>query len=243
MRSSTSLRSWPLLPLLLFSASTFIFAQAHGHVLYPLPAYPACAQPLTALIADADGNLYGSGSNSGDAHAGCIFKLSPSVGEWRETVLYAFSGSDGSAPYGALVFDTSGNLYGTTVSGGAYDGGVAFKLSPSADGEWTESVLYSFGSGDDARGPQCSLIFDGRGKDWASVVSLEEFFTGVEHRIQDLPEEQRQQARKRLVLAREFVGTQDPLDFFRSWKTPLERYVPLSMRISPVEETEEEEED
>ncbi len=163
MRSSTSLRSWPLLPLLLFSASTFIFAQAHGHVLYPLPAYPACAQPLTALVADADGNLYGSGSNSGDAHAGCIFKLSPSVGEWRETVLYAFSGSDGSAPYGALVFDTSGNLYGTTVSGGAYDGGVAFELSPSADGEWTESVLYSFGSGDDARGPQCSLIFDGRG--------------------------------------------------------------------------------
>ncbi len=77
-------------------------------------------------------------------------------------------------------------------------------------------------------------------KDWASVVSLEEFFTGVERRIQDLPEEQRQQSRKRLALAREFVGTQDPLEFLRSWKTPLERYVPLSMRISPVEETEEE---
>lgn len=78
-------------------------------------------------------------------------------------------------------------------------------------------------------------------EDWARVVSLEEFFTGVERRIQDLPEERRLQVRNRLALAREFVGTQDPLDFFRSWKTPLERYVPLSMRKSPIEETEEEE--
>lgn len=44
-------------------------------------------------------------------------------------------------------------------------------------------------------------------EDWARVVSLEEFFTGVERRIQDLPEEQRQQVRNRLALAREFVGT------------------------------------
>jgi hypothetical protein len=67
-------------------------------------------------------------------------------------------------------------------------------------------------------------------ENWARAVSLEQFFTGVEKRIQDLPEEQRQEMLKRLVLAREFVGTQDPLDFFRSWKTPVERYVTVSTR-------------
>lgn len=67
-------------------------------------------------------------------------------------------------------------------------------------------------------------------EEWARVVSLEQFFSGVQSRAQDLPEEQRQEVLKRLALAREFVGTQDPLDFFRSWKTPVERYVPLSMQ-------------
>lgn len=67
---------------------------------------------------------------------------------------------------------------------------------------------------------------------WAKVVSLEQFFQGVEDRAQRLPEAERQAALERLRLAREFVGTQDPLDFFRGWKTPLERYVPLSLRAA-----------
>ena len=71
-------------------------------------------------------------------------------------------------------------------------------------------------------------------ENWARVVSLEQFFSGIEKRVEDLPEEQRQEILKRLTLAREFVGTQDPLDFFRSWKTPIERYIPLSMRKSEV---------
>jgi hypothetical protein len=67
-------------------------------------------------------------------------------------------------------------------------------------------------------------------QDWARVVSLEQFFSGVQSRAQDLPEEQRQEVLKRLALARDFVGTQDSLEFFRSWKTPIERYVPLSIQ-------------
>jgi len=69
-------------------------------------------------------------------------------------------------------------------------------------------------------------------QDWARVRSLEQFFEGVRNRAQDLPEEQQQEVMRRLQLAREFVGTQDPLDFFRSWKIPVERYVPLSMQTS-----------
>lgn len=79
-------------------------------------------------------------------------------------------------------------------------------------------------------------------EEWARAVSLEQFFAGIESRSQNLSEEQRKEVLNRLNLAREFVGTQNPLDFFRSWKTPLERYVPLSMRTSPSEQTEEEEE-
>ena len=67
-------------------------------------------------------------------------------------------------------------------------------------------------------------------QDWARVVSLERFFSELQSRAQDLPEEQRQEVLKRLALAREFVGTQDPLEFFRAWKTPVERYLPLSMQ-------------
>jgi hypothetical protein len=66
--------------------------------------------------------------------------------------------------------------------------------------------------------------------DWVKVVSLEQFFSGVQSRAQDLPTEQRHEVLKRLALAREFVGTQDPLEFFLSWTTPVERYVPLSMQ-------------
>jgi hypothetical protein len=65
---------------------------------------------------------------------------------------------------------------------------------------------------------------------WSKVVSLERFFQGVEDRAQILPEMERQGVLDRLRLAREFVGTQNPLDFFREWKTPIERYVPLSQR-------------
>ena len=75
-------------------------------------------------------------------------------------------------------------------------------------------------------------------ENWASVVSLEQFFSGIEERVQELSEEQRPEMQKRLALAREFVGTQDPLDFFRSWKTPIERYIPLSMRKSEAMEEE-----
>lgn len=76
-------------------------------------------------------------------------------------------------------------------------------------------------------------------ENWGRVVSLEQFFVGIEKRVLNLPEDQRPELLKRLALAREFVGTQDPLDFFRSWKTPVERYIPLSMRKSEAKEEEE----
>jgi hypothetical protein len=70
-------------------------------------------------------------------------------------------------------------------------------------------------------------------KSWAAVVSIEQFFKCLEERATSLPEEQMAQLLKRLELARGFIGTQDPLEFFPSWRTPDERYVPLALRKSP----------
>lgn len=63
-------------------------------------------------------------------------------------------------------------------------------------------------------------------QDWAKVISLEQFFSGVEHRVDELPDTQRVAVHERLRLARELVGSQDPLDFFLKWKAPVERYRP-----------------
>ena len=110
------------------------------------------AEPNCGLIADASGNLYGaselggsSGGNCGSFGCGAVFELSRGgKGKWTATVLYAFTeAADGLSPYGGLVADAAGNLYGTTVYGGANGGGVVFELSPGTAG-WTESVLYSF---------------------------------------------------------------------------------------------------
>lgn len=73
---------------------------------------------------------------------------------------------------------------------------------------------------------------------WSRVISLEQFFRGIEDRAQPLPESERRDVLDRLRLAREFVGTQNPLDFFRAWKTPVERYVPLSRQESGMQPTE-----
>lgn len=78
---------------------------------------------------------------------------------------------------------------------------------------------------------------------WSKVIRLEEFFRGVEDRAQPLPESERRDVLERLRLAREFVGTQDPLDFFRGWKTPLERYVPLSKRSPGTQPTQGDDDD
>jgi hypothetical protein len=78
---------------------------------------------------------------------------------------------------------------------------------------------------------------------WARVMNLEQFFKRVEDHARDLPEDHRREVLKRLAMARDFVGTQDPMDFFRSWKTPVERYVPLGMQSSESEEGGEEDEE
>ena len=125
--------------------------------------------PTGSLVFDALGDLYGTTRLGGSAKCrscGTVFKLSPgSGGIWTESVIYSFgtnSSTDGDAPQAGLVFDTQGNLYGTTYGGGTNGGGTVFELSPTSSGPWTETILHNFASSGDLF-PTGSLIFDAKG--------------------------------------------------------------------------------
>jgi uncharacterized repeat protein (TIGR03803 family) len=122
--------------------------------------------PYGRLISDAEGNLYGTTALGGTSGAGVVFELTKSQGPgaWTETILYNFAGgNDGSQPYGGLIFDSAGNLYGTTYQGGTSNAGNVYELTPGQGDTWTETVLYSFAGGADGAGPQSDLIFDRSG--------------------------------------------------------------------------------
>ncbi|MGH6840231.1 MAG: choice-of-anchor tandem repeat GloVer-containing protein, partial [Methylocella sp.] len=120
--------------------------------------------PFAGLIADTSGNLYGTASSGGASNDGVVFKLTPGG---TETVLYSFKAgpSDGAFPLAGLIADSSGNLYGTTESGGTgciaeFGCGTVFKLSPGG----TETVLYSFkASPSDGAQPFAGLYADSSG--------------------------------------------------------------------------------
>jgi uncharacterized repeat protein (TIGR03803 family) len=131
---------------------------------------PFGAVPLGNLVADGEGNLYGTTHTGGTKDWGVVYELVrpvPPKTSWTETVLYNFTGSpDGGKPEAGLLFDKSGNLYGTTNLGGAANVGTVFELSPpvTPGGKWTESVLHSFVSdSSDGRNPDTGLTWDHSG--------------------------------------------------------------------------------
>ena len=119
--------------------------------------------PYSRVVFDAAGNLYGT-TYAGGAHGyGTVFQLTPSGSGWTENILYAFQNlSDGGQPFGGVVFDSAGNLYAATSSGGSGNGGTVYQLMPSG-GSWVFSLLYSFASGGYLPGSYDSLTMDAAG--------------------------------------------------------------------------------
>jgi uncharacterized repeat protein (TIGR03803 family) len=140
-------------------------------VLYSFQDSPDGAYPISGLVFDQAGNLYGTtsegggGSNCSIGTTGCgtVFQLAPSGSGWTETVLYRFTGeADGSYASGGLIFDNAGNLYGTTVFG-LTGNGTVFELTPSG-GQWTYTLLYTLMSGESFEGgPLGTLAMDTTG--------------------------------------------------------------------------------
>ena len=119
------------------------------------------------LTFDPMGNLYGTTSGGGlqlcgGNTCGVVFKLTRSSGGWTESVLYSFTGGkDGGTPYSGVIFDSTGNLYGTAYYGGANTLGTVYELSP-AGSAWTEKTLTDF-SGGGGGSPLGGLTFDPQG--------------------------------------------------------------------------------
>ena len=119
---------------------------------------------LGALVADANGVLYGTTEYGGAANKGVVFSLTPPAsegGSWTEDVLYAFAGgNDGANPFAGLTMDSSGVLYGTTSAGGPSGSGTVFSLTPPASqgGSWTEEVIYSFTGFGDGATPYAGVV-------------------------------------------------------------------------------------
>jgi uncharacterized repeat protein (TIGR03803 family) len=128
--------------------------------------------PYAGLKFDAAGNLYGTTVN-GDLGYGAVFELKPDgSGGWKEKILYWFKGKpagDGEQPSADVIFDSSGNLYGTTSAGGIWNSacaggcGIVFKLSPRPSGQWKESILYKFSQATDGANPTSRVVFDKAG--------------------------------------------------------------------------------
>jgi uncharacterized repeat protein (TIGR03803 family) len=112
--------------------------------------------PIAGLILDSKGDFYGTTELGGASNDGTIFKVDR---KGHETVLLSLDGdSGGGYPFGGVVMDASGNLYGATAYGG--NGiGVVFELSPAG----TETVLYTFNGGNDGEYPSSSLAIDPKG--------------------------------------------------------------------------------
>jgi uncharacterized repeat protein (TIGR03803 family) len=119
-------------------------------------------------IFDKEGNFYGTtfrgGGGSCSGGCGLVYELTPLNGGWKENVLYSFKGgNDGASPWAGVIFDQTGNLYGTTFGGGAYGYGTVYELMPTGAG-WVLKTLYSFQNNhQDGGQPYAGLIFDQSG--------------------------------------------------------------------------------
>ena len=166
-------RNCTLLTALLFTFSLLTNAQSFRTLQQFTNLNGDVSNPNSPLVADSQGNLYGTTINGGASKQGIVFELSPPAGgsgPWKETILYTFTGgADGGNPQGAVALDAAGNIYGTTFNGGANsstDGGVIYQLSYSPrSNSWIETVLFDFSTTTTAVGfnPTGAVVFDSAG--------------------------------------------------------------------------------
>jgi hypothetical protein len=136
--------------------------------------------PNTDLVIDKAGNLYGTAVNGGLGE-GVVFKVTPQPGGGvKESIIHSFARCnstvcpDGLFPFNGLTIDANGTLYGTVDLGGGGSGqcgappdlgcGIVYKLTPNAQGKFTETILYRFqGFADGATPEDDRLVIDASG--------------------------------------------------------------------------------
>ena len=134
-------------------------------------------EPLGGLVLDSGGDVFGTTNHGGQGSGGGgkVFELSSSGGGYDFALLYGFSGVAG--PWGDLVMDSAGNLYGTTVQDGAYHFGSVFKLTFSG-GNWVYTTLHDF-TGEDGANPHGALVLDASGNLYGTTAGGGQGNSGV----------------------------------------------------------------
>jgi uncharacterized repeat protein (TIGR03803 family) len=120
------------------------------------------ASPNGGLIADGNGDLFGTTTSGGAGNQGTVFELVKSGNSYTETVLYSFAGgaSDGGNPYGTLIMDSNGNLFGTTDHGGGSNAGTVFEMVKNGSSYNAPTILHFFAGGSDGAFLQFGVIAD-----------------------------------------------------------------------------------
>jgi uncharacterized repeat protein (TIGR03803 family) len=143
------------------------------------------ATPASTLLADANGNLFGTTFQGGAFGAGTVFEIAKTADGYASTpnVLFNFDYSNGSEPQTALIADASGNLFGTALGGGAFGNGVVYELAKTADGyASTPNVLIDFDGANGAT-PLGALLIDASGSLFGTAQSGGAFGQGTVYKI------------------------------------------------------------
>ena len=146
-----------------------IVANGEESILYSFAGGSDGANPEGRVAVDANGDVFGTTSEGGASmntfDAGVVYKIDPSG---HETLLHTFSaGADGANPVGGLILDSKGNLFGTTIGGGAQNAGVVFEITAAG----MEKILYTFTGGTDGGSSEAGLTVDANGNLYGTTGS------------------------------------------------------------------------
>jgi len=126
--------------LIVLLLATAVSAQSHEKIIYQFDNPER--NPVSGLIADSAGNLYGI------SFPNVVYELSPVAGGgWTFSIVQTFTQTQGDILIGRLLLDTAGNLYGTAEQGGSGNCGLVYELSPGSGGTWTEQSIFDFPAG------------------------------------------------------------------------------------------------
>lgn len=132
-------------------------------VLYQFSGFSDGINPIGDLAFGSSGVIYGVTANGGyecedTVYCGTVYKLTPNGHGWTKNLVYEFTDPLVALPWGGVILDQSGNLYGTTTNGA----GAVYELVSSGTG-WTEKTLYAFSYGSGGYYPLAGVIFDPEG--------------------------------------------------------------------------------
>ncbi len=139
-------------------------------VLYRFTGSGDGGNPTGGVRFDAAGNIYGT-TERGGSGSGTVFELTHSGSNWTESVLHSFNWqTEGSSPQSGVIFDSAGNVYGTTMFQAPNNSGAVFELTPSGSG-WTSATLRALAPASDGAYPAGGLIADAAGNLYGTASS------------------------------------------------------------------------